>query len=102
MSASLDVEDVRFSYGPVQVLFGIDLHVAAGERLALVGTNGAGKSTLLSVVAGLRSASSGRVRLDGADISGVPAERLVQRGLVLVQGGRGVFGDLTVRDNVEI
>lgn len=102
MTAALDVEDLHFAYGGVPVLFGVDLHVAAGERLALVGTNGAGKSTLLSAVAGLRAPSSGRVRLDGADITGVPAEQLVRRGLVLVQGGRGVFGDMTVRDNVEI
>ena len=102
MSASLEVDELHFSYGGVQVLFGITLRVEPGERLALVGTNGAGKSTLLRAVAGLDRPSSGRVRLDGVDITGVSAERLVARGLVLVQGGRGVFGDLTVKENVEI
>ncbi|MCW2672274.1 MAG: major facilitator superfamily 1 [Frankiales bacterium] len=102
MSALLEVEDLHFSYGGVQVLFGITLRAEPGERLALVGTNGAGKSTLLRVVAGLERPSSGEVRLDGTAVTGAPAERLVARGLVLVQGGRGVFGDLTVKENLEI
>ena len=102
MSALLEVDELHFSYGGVQVLFGITLRVEPGERLALVGTNGAGKSTLLRAVAGLERPSSGRVRLDGTEITGTPAERLVERGLVLVQGGRGVFGDLTVKENLDI
>jgi ABC-type branched-subunit amino acid transport system ATPase component len=102
VSASLEIEDLHFGYGSAQVLFGVSLRVEPGERLALVGTNGAGKSTLLRVVAGLERPGSGRVRLDGVDIGGVPAERLVQRGLVLVQGGRGVFPDLSVKENLEV
>jgi ABC-type branched-subunit amino acid transport system ATPase component len=102
VSALLEVEDLQFSYSGVQVLFGITLRVEPGERLALVGTNGAGKSTLLRAVAGLERPSLGRVRLDGVDITGTPAEQLVERGLVLVQGGRGVFGDLTVKENLDI
>lgn len=102
MSASLVCEGLHFSYGSTQVLFGVDLAVAPGERLALVGTNGAGKSTVLRCASGLERPQSGRVLLDGVDVTGMPAERLVERGLVLVQGGRGVFGDLTVRDNIEI
>jgi ABC-type branched-subunit amino acid transport system ATPase component len=102
VSALLEVEDLHFGYSGVQVLFGVTLRAEPGERLALVGTNGAGKSTLLRVVAGLERPAAGRVRLDGVDITGVPAERLVARGLVLVQGGRGVFGDLTVKENLEI
>ena len=99
---SLALHDLTFSYGGVQVLFGVSLHVEPGERLALVGTNGAGKSTLLSCAAGLLRPSSGRVTLGGVDITHVPAEQRASRGLVLVQGGRGVFGDMTVRENVEI
>ena len=102
MTVSLEVEDLEFSYGSVQVLFGVSLHVDPGERLALVGTNGAGKSTVLRVVSGLERPQGGRVRLGGADVTGAPAEQLVQRGLVLVQGGRGVFPDLSVRDNLEV
>src|SRR4051794_22898417 len=98
----LRVEDVEFAYGRLQVLFGISLDVGAGEAVALLGTNGAGKSTLLRVVCGLEPPSSGRVELDGEDITGRPAEELVRDGLLLVSGGRSVFADMTVAENLEI
>jgi ABC-type branched-subunit amino acid transport system ATPase component len=98
----LRVEDVDFSYGALQVLFGVNFEVGAGESLALLGTNGAGKSTLLRVVAGLERPSSGRIAFEGADITGTPAERLPGRGLVLIPGGRAVFGDLSVAENLEM
>ena len=102
MTSKLEVENVTFSFGAVQVLFGVSLAAERGESVALVGTNGAGKSTLLRVVAGLYRPSGGTVQLDGEDISGIPAEKLVTRGLVLVEGGRSVFPDLTVADNITI
>jgi len=102
MTAALELADIEFGYRGVQVLFGISMAVEPGERLALVGTNGAGKSTLLRVASGLSAPSSGRVLLHGRDVTGVPAERLVQAGLVLVQGGKGVFPDMTVKENVEL
>jgi ABC-type branched-subunit amino acid transport system ATPase component len=102
VTTTLRCEDLHFSYGSTQVLFGVDLHVEPGERLALVGTNGAGKSTVLRCVSGLERPQQGRVLLGGRDVTGWPAERLVAEGLVLVQGGRGVFPDLTVKENVEI
>jgi ABC-type branched-subunit amino acid transport system ATPase component len=98
----LEVVDVDFSYGRLQVLFGVSLALVAGEAVALLGTNGAGKSTLLRVVSGLEQPSSGSVRLLGEDVTGVPAEERVGRGLVLVVGGRGVFPDLTVGENLEV
>jgi ABC-type branched-subunit amino acid transport system ATPase component len=98
----IEVSDVSFSYGRLQVLFDVSLSVAPGEALALLGTNGAGKSTLLRVVSGLEAPSSGRVRFGGDDITGVPAERLVERGLVLICGGRAVFRDMTVDENLEL
>jgi ABC-type branched-subunit amino acid transport system ATPase component len=98
----LEVAGLDFSYGTMQVLFGISMAVERGECLALVGTNGAGKSTLLRVVSGLERAGSGLVQLDGRDIAGVGAERLVRRGVVMVPGGRAVFGDLSVADNLEV
>jgi ABC-type branched-subunit amino acid transport system ATPase component len=98
----LDVEDIEFSYGRLQVLFGVSLEVRDGEALALLGTNGAGKSTLLRVVAGLETPSAGRVRFRGEDITGMPAEQVVRHGLVLVAGGRSVFPDMTVAENLEI
>lgn len=102
MTAVLAVRDIEFSYGTLQVLFGISFEVHEGEALALLGTNGAGKSTLLRVASGLERPTAGTVTLDDADITGVGAERLASRGLVLVQGGRGVFPDLTVAENIEV
>jgi ABC-type branched-subunit amino acid transport system ATPase component len=73
-----------------------------GEALALVGTNGAGKSTLLRVIAGLESPSAGSVTFDDRDITGAQAERLAGEGLVLIPGGRAVFTDMTVAENLEM
>jgi ABC-type branched-subunit amino acid transport system ATPase component len=98
----LQAEGIDFSYGRLQVLFGVSLAVTSGEALALLGTNGAGKSTLLRVICGLECPSAGSVTFDGSDITGVAAERLPARGLVLVTGGKGVFGDLTVDENLEM
>src|SRR5437763_1252310 len=100
--ALLSVRDIEFSYGQLQVLFGISLDVHQGEALALVGTNGAGKSTLLRVVAGLERPSAGSVTLAGREITGVPAENLAREGLVLVPGGRALFADMTVDENLEM
>jgi ABC-type branched-subunit amino acid transport system ATPase component len=98
----LEVDDITFSYGQLQVLFGISLTVAPGEALALLGTNGAGKSTLLQVVSGLQRPSDGTVTFDGDDVTGVPAEKLVERGIVLVSGGKAVFSDMTVEENLDV
>ncbi len=100
--ALLSVSNIDFSYGPLQVLFDVSLEVHRGEALALLGTNGAGKSTLLRVVAGLERPSSGVVQLDGRDITGHAAERLASEGLVLICGGRSVFADMTVEENLEM
>jgi len=100
--ALLEAGDIEFSYGRLQVLFGVSMQVHQGEALALLGTNGAGKSTLLRVVCGLEVPSAGRVTLDGVDITGTAAERLPTRGLVLITGGRAVFADMTVAENLEI
>ena len=98
----LEARGVAFAYGSVQVLFGVDLTVEAGGMLALLGTNGAGKSTLLNVLAGLDEPTAGTIRVDGDDVTGADARELVRRGVVLVQGGRAVFGDLTVAENLEV
>jgi ABC-type branched-subunit amino acid transport system ATPase component len=98
----LDAADIEFSYGRLQVLFGVSMHVEPGESLALLGTNGAGKSTLLRVIAGLEQPSSGRVHLAGTDITGTPPEELVRQGLVLICGGRSVFPDMSVEENLEL
>jgi ABC-type branched-subunit amino acid transport system ATPase component len=99
---ALAARDIEFSYGTVQVLFGTSLHVEPGEALALLGTNGAGKSTLLRVLAGLEKPSSGSVELNGVEVTGAPAEKIVRDGLVLILGGRAIFRDMTVAENLEI
>ena len=98
----IEAQGLEFSYGNVQVLFGVDLVVGAGEIVALLGTNGAGKSTLLNLLAGLARPSAGTILLDGEDVTQVDAGGMVRRGVVLVQGGRAVFPDLTVADNLEV
>ena len=98
----LHVDGVDFSYGHLQVLFGISLDVFQGEALGLVGTNGAGKSTLLRVIAGLDKPTTGSVTFDGRDITGMAAERLAGEGLVLIPGGRAIFTDMTVAENLEM
>jgi ABC-type branched-subunit amino acid transport system ATPase component len=98
----LAVRDIEFSYGPLQVLFGVSLDVPVGGRVALLGTNGAGKSTLLRVIAGLQIPQRGTVHLRGQDITRLPSERRVRLGMTLVEGGRAVFPSIDVRDNLRM
>ncbi|MCL6641177.1 MAG: MFS transporter, partial [Candidatus Rokubacteria bacterium] len=98
----LQVANVDFSYGPVQVLFGVDLEVAQGETVALLGTNGAGKSTILRVIAGLGVPQRGVVRLDGRNITYVAPEARARMGILQLPGGKGVFPDLTVAQNLAV
>ena len=78
----------------------MSLAIEAGAAVAILGPNGAGKTTLLRTLAGLARPSGGSVRLKGRDVTGTRAERLVRAGVALVPEGRGVFADLTVRDNL--
>jgi ABC-type branched-subunit amino acid transport system ATPase component len=98
----LRVEDLDFSYGQLQVLFGISMDVRQGESLAVLGTNGAGKSTLLRVIAGLERPSRGSIVFAERDIVGTSAEALSKQGLVLIPGGRAIFTDMTVEENLEM
>ncbi len=98
----LELSEVTASYGSVPVLFGIDLEVAEGEIVALLGTNGAGKSTTLNVISGLLAPDGGRVVFDGVPITGQRPERTVGRGIVQVPGGHGVFPGLTVDENLDM
>ena len=93
---------VDFSYGQLQVLFGVDFAVDDGEMVALLGTNGAGKSTLLRVISGLGLPSRGSVRFRGADVTYLDAERRVRLGITQVPGGRAVFGPLSVAENLRV
>jgi ABC-type branched-subunit amino acid transport system ATPase component len=99
---ALHAKDVEFSYGRLQVLFGVSLEVGEGEAVALLGTNGAGKSTLLRVITGLETPTRGTISYFDADITNVPAERRPAEGLLLVVGGRSVFADMTVIENLDM
>ena len=98
----LACRNIDFSYGQLQVLFGVDFTVDDGEMVALLGTNGAGKSTLLRLVSGLGLPSRGSVRFRGADITYLDAERRVGLGISQVPGGKAVFGPMTVLDNLRV
>ncbi|MCU1387207.1 MAG: major facilitator superfamily 1 [Ilumatobacteraceae bacterium] len=99
---AIQVHDLDFSYGQVQVLFNVSFEVQRGEVLALLGTNGAGKSTILRAIAGLGTPSRGVVRLHGVPITYVTPELRVKYGVRLLPGGKGVFPRMTVRENLEI
>ncbi|MCB0977913.1 MAG: MFS transporter, partial [Acidimicrobiales bacterium] len=99
---ALQVRNLDFSYGSVQILFDVEVEVAPGETLALLGTNGAGKSTLLRVISGLGVPSRGVVRLDGRTVTFAEAEQRVGLGLVQVPGGKATLDPLTVRENLRL
>ena len=98
----LEVKALRAGYGAIEVLRGVDLEVAAGEIVALLGSNGAGKSTLNNNVCGLYRPLAGTIRFDGTEIAGAPSMRIVEAGLVQVPEGRRVFPNLSVRENLEL
>jgi ABC-type branched-subunit amino acid transport system ATPase component/predicted MFS family arabinose efflux permease len=98
----LQLNQVDFSYGTVQILFGVGFEVQRGEVLALLGTNGAGKSTALRVASGLETAERGVVRFNGRTVTYATPEQRSRLGIHLLPGGRGVFGDMTVKENLEM
>jgi branched-chain amino acid transport system ATP-binding protein len=98
----LEVRALRAGYGAIEVLRGVDLAVAAGEIVALLGSNGAGKSTLNNNVSGLYRPLAGTIRFDGKDIAGTPSMSIVEAGLIQVPEGRRVFPNLSVHENLEL
>jgi branched-chain amino acid transport system ATP-binding protein len=96
----LEVRGLKVAYGGIEAVKGIDLDVGAGELVTLIGANGAGKTTALKALAGLLRPSAGRILYNGGDITARPAFELVRQGLALVPEGRGVFGRLTVEENL--
>ncbi|MEU1518405.1 ATP-binding protein [Streptomyces sp. NPDC005811] len=96
----LACRNLDFSYGQTQVLFDVDFHVEQGEMVSLLGVNGAGKSTLLRAISGVDLPQRGTIRLDGHDITYLEAHRRSQLGITQVPGGRAVFTDLTVVENL--
>jgi branched-chain amino acid transport system ATP-binding protein len=97
----LEVSQLAVTYGQHRALKGVALGVKPGEIVVILGANGAGKTSLLKAVAGMIPAEAGsQVRLDGHGLSGQPPHRIVEAGLALVPEGRGIFGDLSVRENL--
>ncbi|HET9170570.1 MAG TPA: ABC transporter ATP-binding protein [Actinospica sp.] len=101
MSALLEVENLSVRHGQLLAVSGLGLSVHAGQVVVVIGANGAGKSTLLETIAGLLHAEHGRVVLDGADVTRLPAHRRLRAGIALVPEGRRLFPSLTVRENLQ-
>jgi branched-chain amino acid transport system ATP-binding protein len=99
--ALLEVSDLRAGYGPARVLHGIDLEVAAGEVVVVLGANGAGKTTLLRALVGLIP-HTGSITIDGHEVTGTRPDLTLARGIGLVPQGRGTLTSLTVLDNLRV
>jgi ABC-type branched-subunit amino acid transport system ATPase component len=98
----LDVTDLDAGYGELQVLQGVDVHVAEGEYVALVGPNGAGKSTAMKTIVGIATYMGGQISFDGEDIAGQKPTGIVERGIGYVPQTANVFPSLTVEENLQI
>jgi branched-chain amino acid transport system ATP-binding protein len=98
----LTVEGLRSRYGRIEVLHGVDLDVASGEIVTVVGANGAGKTTLLKCLSGIQPTSAGSILFRGEALTSVPAHRRVQRGLAQSPEGRQIFTNLTVEENLRL
>ncbi|HEY0300267.1 MAG TPA: ABC transporter ATP-binding protein [Rhizomicrobium sp.] len=96
----IEISNVSAFYGKHAALNGVSLTVGRGELVVILGANGAGKTTLLKVVGGLVPAAAGRIVMVGKDLTGIPAHDIVEAGVALVPEGRGIFGDMTVRENL--
>ena len=98
----LELAQVEVYHGDLQAVFGVSLHLQAGQALALVGANGAGKTTLLRAITGLTPARRGTLRFDGQPLAGLPAERIARLGIAMVPEGRRLFPSLSVQENLQM
>lgn len=96
----VELDSVRAAYGTIEVLTGVDLVVDEGQVFALLGPNGGGKTTTLRVIAGLLPATAGDVRLAGRSVAGATPDELARAGVCLIPEGKGIFPNLSVRDNL--
>ena len=98
----LTIENISVNYGAIEALTDISMHVEQGEVVTLIGANGAGKTTTLRTITGLLEPSEGRILFEGEEISGKPTHKLVARGISMSPEGRGVFANLSVRENLQM
>jgi len=98
----LKLEGVKARYGVVEALGGVDMDVHAGEIVTLIGANGAGKTTLMMTICGQPHAAAGKVFFDGNDITTLPTDEIVKRGVALVPEGRRIFPRMTVYENLQL
>ncbi|MBQ9007496.1 MAG: ABC transporter ATP-binding protein [Atopobiaceae bacterium] len=98
----LEVHDLHVYYGSIHAVKGVSFNVEAGEIVTLIGANGAGKSTTLNTVSGIMRPRTGTIEFEGESLVGVPAHKMVSRGIALCPEGRRVFGNLTVRENLDM
>jgi branched-chain amino acid transport system ATP-binding protein len=96
----LKLKELAGRYGEVQVIHKISLEVKEGKISAIIGSNGAGKSTIISLISGLMQPLSGRIELEGADITGLPPHEIAEKGISQVPEGRGIFALMSVRENL--
>ena len=98
----LKVDDIHVFYGSIHAIKGISFEVNEGEIVTLIGANGAGKSTTLNTISGLLKPKSGTVEFDGSSIVGIPAHKILSRGMALCPEGRRVFLQMSVQENLEM
>jgi len=102
LTTVLELRGIRAAYDEVTVLHGVDLAVPAGQVIALLGPNGAGKTTTLKVAAGAHPVKTGRLILGGRDLTGAKVKDLARAGVCLIPEGRGIFPNLSIRDNLRM
>ena len=98
----LEARGLEVSYGQIKAVKGVDIEVKQGELVCLIGANGAGKTTVLKALSGMLPPSQGEILFEGERITGTPSHALVRRGIALVPEGRGIFGRLTVEENLRL
>jgi branched-chain amino acid transport system ATP-binding protein len=101
-TAMLKIKGLQVNYGGIQAVKGVDMEVAQGELVTLIGANGAGKTTTMKAITGLKPYSAGDIEYQGQSIKGTPAHELLKRGLAMVPEGRGIFARMSIIENMQM
>ena len=101
-TAMLKIKGLQVNYGGIQAGKGVDMEVAQGELVTLIGANGAGKTTTMKAITGLKPYSAGDIEYNGQSIKGVPPHELLKRGLAMVPEGRGIFARMSIVENMQM